>query len=76
MMVNVYCLHTVSCCCFDKRNDLVNVLVNSYRCDEFVVNDTLSGVIDSIRQHILHSSTLYVDHLLCCLLAFGNIFCS
>jgi len=38
----------------------VNMLVNSYRCDEFVVNDTLSGVIDSVRQHILHSSTLYV----------------
>ena len=33
---------------------------NSYKCDEFVVNDTLSGVIDSVRTHILRSTAPYV----------------
>jgi len=35
-------------------------LWNSYKCDEFVVNDTLAGVIDSVRKHILQSSSQYV----------------
>lgn len=45
------------CLCLDCDN----LSVYCYKCDEFVVNDTLSGVIDSIRQHILHSSTLTLN---------------
>lgn len=54
-------MHTLCSCVLTREVIFIDVLVNSYRCDEFVVNDTLSGVIDSIRQHILHSSTLYVS---------------